>query len=188
MSDVFEIETERLILRHPTLEDAQIITGAKKDVWRELQTWMTWAFDGQETLESTKDFIEYLGPHALAGFCKDTKDLVVLTGLTPQKPDEYETGYWVAKDYLGKGFATEGTAAAIRYGFEMLQAKVIHIGYYEGNEKSRRVIEKLGFDNEIVVKNARHAILGGALQDSHEFTMTNGNHLKDIECQWRGRW
>lgn len=188
MSNIFELETDRLLLRHPTLEDAQIITNAKKTVWRDLQTWMTWAFDGQETFAATKNFIENLGPHSLIGFCKETNDFAVMTGLTPHGPDEYETGYWVAKDFLGKGYATESTAAAIRYGFEMLQAKTIHIGYYEGNEKSRSVIEKLGFKNEVIVKNARRAILGGALQDAHEFTMTNGNHLKEIECQWKGPW
>lgn len=184
-----EIITERLILRHPTMDDAVIINDAKKAVWPELQKWMTWAHDGQETLESTKNFIRDIGNTSLIGLCRKSGEFVVSTGLLPfEKPDEYVTGYWVAQDFLGKGYATEATCAAIRYAFEVLSARKIHIGYYENNVKSRRIIEKLGFSNEIVLPKSRKAIIHDGWDDAHDFTMTDPSVLPQMECEWRGRW
>jgi len=55
--------------------------------------------------------------------------------------DFYETGYWVAPKYAGQGMATEAANAAIRYAFGHLGAKAITIGYFDGNEPSRRIVE-----------------------------------------------
>lgn len=143
MSDILEIETDRLILRHPTIDDAETITRAKQDIWPELQQWMSWSSDGQEKLDATIDFIQgKIGKNSLIGFLKDTGEFALMSGLTPQTaPDEYETGYWAAKNQRGKGYAAEATNAAIRFAFEQLKAKVIHISYFSGNEKSMRIIE-----------------------------------------------
>jgi len=184
----FVITTERLILRHPTMHDAQIITEGKQAVWPELQAWMKWAYDGEETLEATKNFIGNLGVHSLIGLRRDSGKFVVMTGLTPLAPDEYETGYWVTKDFLGKGYATEATCAAMHFAFAALNAKKIHIGHFEGNTKSRRVIEKLGFSNEVIKPKDRKCIVGDRYQDSHDFSMTDPSMLPDIQYDWRGRW
>ena len=53
----------------------------------------------------------------------------------------YETGYWVARKYAGQGMATEAANAAIRYAFSRLGAKAISIGYFDGNDASRRIVE-----------------------------------------------
>lgn len=190
MSGSIEITTDRLILRHPVMEDAETITQAKQDVWPELQRWMSWSVDGQETIEATKDFIRNgLGKDSLIGFCRKTGDFVLMTGLTPQAaPDEYETGYWVAKDFLGRGYASEGTCATIHFAFSALKAKTIHISHFEGNMKSRHIIQKLGFTDEIVHEKLRTCFLDGTKQDSHSFTMTSPAALPEIEYSWRGRW
>lgn len=184
----FELTTSRLILRHPTMDDAQTITAGKQAVWPQLQTWMKWAFDGEETLEATQNFIHNLGNSSLIGLSRDDGQFVVMTGLTPMEPDEYETGYWVARDFLGKGYATEATCATMHFGFQQLKAQKIHIGYYEGNIKSRRVIEKLGFSNEVIKPKDRKMIIGDGWQDSHDFSMTDPTMLPDIEYEWIGRW
>lgn len=190
MSGSIEITTERLILRHPVMDDAETITRAKQDVWPELQRWMSWSADGQQTIEATKDFINGpIGKNSLIGFCRHSGAFILMTGLTPQvAPDEYETGYWVARDFLGRGYATEGTCAAIRFAFEGLQAKTIHISHFEGNMKSRRIIQKLGFTDEVVQEKVRACFIDGAMQDSHCFTMTDPAVLPAIEYSWRGRW
>lgn len=66
------------------------------------------------------------------------------TDMTDQD-DECELGYWLGKPFWGRGYVPEAAAEIIRHGFEDLQMKTIWCGYYDGNNKSKRVQEKLGF-------------------------------------------
>ena len=59
--------------------------------------------------------------------------------------DECELGYWLGKPFWGRGFMPEAAGELIRHGFEDLGMKTIWCGYYDGNLKSKRVQEKLGF-------------------------------------------
>ena len=59
--------------------------------------------------------------------------------------DEYELGYWIGKPFWGQGLIPEASRRMLRYAFEDLGMNRIWCGYYDGNEKSRRVQEKLGF-------------------------------------------
>ena len=59
--------------------------------------------------------------------------------------DEYELGYWIGRPFWGKGLIPEASREMLRYAFEDLGMNRIWCGYYDGNEKSRRVQEKLGF-------------------------------------------
>ena len=62
-----------------------------------------------------------------------------------EKDDEYELGYWIGKLFWGQGLIPEASRELLRYAFEDLGMNRIWCGYYDGNEKSRRVQEKLGF-------------------------------------------
>lgn len=63
-----------------------------------------------------------------------------------EKDDEPELGYWIGQEFWGRGYAPEAAAALISYAFTELHCPKIWCCYYEGNEKSRKVMEdKLGF-------------------------------------------
>ena len=62
-------------------------------------------------------------------------------------PYDMELGYWIGTPYWGKGLVPEAAKALIRRGFEELGCKNIWCGYFDGNNKSRRVQEKLGFSH-----------------------------------------
>ena len=49
------------------------------------------------------------------------------------------------KPFWGQGLIPEASREMLRYAFEDLGMNRIWCGYYDGNEKSRRVQEKLGF-------------------------------------------
>lgn len=55
-----------------------------------------------------------------------------------------EIGWRLAADYWGRGLATEGARAAVRYGFETLGLQEIVSFTVPANMRSRRVMEKLG--------------------------------------------
>ncbi|MBE6632480.1 MAG: GNAT family N-acetyltransferase [Ruminococcaceae bacterium] len=61
------------------------------------------------------------------------------------REDECELGYWIGKDFWGRGLIPEASAEIMRYAFEELGVRAVWCGYYEGNFKSCRVQEKLGF-------------------------------------------
>lgn len=59
--------------------------------------------------------------------------------------DEYELGYWIGRPFWGQGLIPEASRELLRHAFEDLGMRRIWCGYYDGNTKSRRVQEKLGF-------------------------------------------
>lgn len=61
------------------------------------------------------------------------------------KGDECELGYWLGKPFWGRGYMPEAAKELIRHGFENLKMSTIWCGYYDGNGKSKRVQEKVGF-------------------------------------------
>lgn len=58
---------------------------------------------------------------------------------------ELELGYWMGRAFWGRGYAPEAVEALLRHCFEVLAQPRVWCAHYEGNEKSRRVIEKCGF-------------------------------------------
>lgn len=58
---------------------------------------------------------------------------------------ECELGYWLGKPFWGRGYVPEAAAELLRHAFEDLGMTAVWCGYYDGNDKSKRVQEKLGF-------------------------------------------
>lgn len=56
-----------------------------------------------------------------------------------------ELGYWIGRPFWGQGLIPEAANALLRRGFEELGLTCIWGGYFDGNERSRRVMEKCGF-------------------------------------------
>ena len=61
------------------------------------------------------------------------------------KDDETELGYWLGVPYWGRGIVPEAAREMLRHAFEDLNMQRVWCGYYDGNERSKRVQEKLGF-------------------------------------------
>ena len=191
MRHLMPIVTPRLVLRPPTLGDLDSIQTAKEDAWPDLQRWMAWAFDNQRSRQAMEDSIRRTMDYqsqagiALAGFHRIDGDFVVRTALDiTDEPDVYETGYWVAPKYVGMGMATEAASAAIRYAFGQLGAKAISIGYFDGNEPSRRIVEKLGFQKLDVAPKPATRCLDGTKLDRHKYILTSPDALPELEVSW----
>lgn len=77
-----------------------------------------------------------------------------------EKDDEAELGYWLGVPYWGRGIVPEAARALLRRAFEDLGLARVWCGYYEGNEKSKRVQEKLGFLYQWTTENVPVPQLG----------------------------
>ena len=65
-----------------------------------------------------------------------------------------EVGYWIAKDFEGRGIVTKSCAALIDYAFDELAMNRIEIRCATENIKSRAIPERLGFQLEGVLRQA----------------------------------
>ena len=66
-------------------------------------------------------------------------------GSAPMGNSEAEIGYWIGVPYWGQGLIPEAVRELLRRCFEELSCTGVWCGYYNGNEKSKRVQEKCGF-------------------------------------------
>lgn len=145
-----EIRTERLLLRKWTDADAEsMFEQAKNPEIGPVAGWPP-----HKNVEESRNVIRNVlnGAEAYA-ICLPEENKAIgavelkLNGHTDmtEREDECELGYWIGQDYWGKGYMPEAARALIRRGFEELGMTTIWCGYYDGNEKSKRVQEKIGF-------------------------------------------
>jgi len=99
-----------------------------------------------------KGFIEKRANFAL--YHKEDKKVIGSVGLHgswTSRNESYkhlkakEIGYMVAKDYWGRGLATEAVKFIVEYGFNTLGLDAFGIAHFAENVQSRRVAEKCGF-------------------------------------------
>ncbi|MDO4555385.1 MAG: GNAT family N-acetyltransferase [Lachnospiraceae bacterium] len=75
-------------------------------------------------------------------------------------PDnEGELGYWIGEPFWGQGLIPEACEVLIRHAFEDLKLECLWCGYFDGNEKSKRVQEKCGFLYHHTNKDIRWALM-----------------------------
>lgn len=142
------LETKRLILRPWREEDAEELYryACDPDVGP-IAGWPVHT-DIENSREIIRNVLSEEGTFAVV--LKETGLPVGCIGIMrnaniPTKEKEAEIGYWIGKPYWGQGLIPEAVEECLRCCFEALGCERVWCGYYEGNEKSRRVQEKCGF-------------------------------------------
>ena len=87
------------------------------------------------------------------------------------RDDECELGYWIGKPFWGQGLIPEASRELIRHAFKDLGMRAVWCGYYDGNEKSKRVQEKLGFVYRYTTEGLEVALLN-EIRTGHTNLMT----------------
>ncbi|HKR24541.1 MAG TPA: GNAT family N-acetyltransferase [Allosphingosinicella sp.] len=83
---------------------------------------------------------------------------------------EPEFGYWVARPYWGRGFATEAGKALVANARDTLRLKRLDAGHFVDNPASGRVLRKLGF-RPTGVTRARYSAGRNAEAPCREFAL-----------------
>jgi RimJ/RimL family protein N-acetyltransferase len=138
------LETKRLVLRAPRLEDAKKVATLAND--RRIAE-NTARIPHPYKLADAESFI--CGANKAGGeavFLITLRDRTVIgaCGIMPQEPVP-ELGYWLGVPHWGKGYATEALHAVIDYAFTDLTHEALQAGARVTNPASRRVLEKCGF-------------------------------------------
>ena len=130
-----QIETERLLLRPFSEADAADLYKYARDP--EVGPAAGWPPHG--SVEESRNIIRLVlsGPESYAVCKKEDGRVIGAIGLSLN-----------GKPFWGQGLMTEASEALLRRAFTELGMRRVWCGYYEGNEKSKRVQEKLGFRHE----------------------------------------
>ena len=144
------LTTERLILRPWEESDAESLYKYAKDP----AVGPVAGWPPHKSAEESLNIIRnVLNGHQCYAICDKATGKAIgsielkLKGRTDmtERDDECELGYWLRQPFWGLGYATEAAKELIRYGFEALGMTTVWCGYYDGNDRSKRVQEKLGF-------------------------------------------
>lgn len=142
------LTTERLLLRPWTEADAPACFDYAKDP----RVGPAAGWPAHTGVEQSRDVIRsvLMVPETYAILLKEDGRLIGSIGLKfdsdlASGKDEAELGYWIGVPFWGRGLMPEAGEEALRHAFEDLQLARVWCGYYQGNDRSRRVQEKLGF-------------------------------------------
>ena len=157
------LETERLILRPWELTDAEyLFQYASHPAVGPIAGWSphTSAKNSREIIENILSV-----PETYAVVLKELSHPIGSIGLMIGSasnigiPDtEGEIGYWIGVPFWGQGFIPEASRKIMQHGFEDLGLQRLWCGYFDGNDKSKRVQEKCGFTYHHTVNNVPCAI------------------------------
>jgi ribosomal-protein-alanine N-acetyltransferase len=143
------LTTARLRYRRPTAADVDAIF-ARYATDPEVTRFLAWP--RHRTRTDTEAFVAFstelwaacgLGPLLIESIA--TGELLGSTGLAPEGPGKASTGYLLARDAWGRGYATEALAAMValaqRQGVGTLETFC-----HPDHRASRHVLEKAGFE------------------------------------------
>ncbi|WP_394191462.1 GNAT family N-acetyltransferase [Paenisporosarcina quisquiliarum] len=151
------LETDRLILRHLSEEDAEFIVTLLNE-----PDWIKYIGDrGIRTVEDAKKYIKE-GPmtmyneHGIGLYLIELKENAKPIGLCGLLYRDFlkdvDLGFALLSKYWGKGYAFEAAQSTLSYGAEILGHHRI-VGFTSlDNEKSANLLQKLGMKDEGKIK------------------------------------
>jgi ribosomal-protein-alanine N-acetyltransferase len=147
------LETERLVLRAATLEDAIALQQVRTN--REVMEYMDTFY--HDTLQVSRDFISfnleaYANKKVIYWMLEDKTSGKTIGDFSFFKIDSKhhraEIGYTLEPNYWGKGYMTEVMCRLFSFGFNDFNLHSLEANINPQNEKSKGILLKLGFQKE----------------------------------------
>ncbi len=154
------LETERLILRLQTTDDAPFILELVND-----PSWIQFIGDrGVKTGEEAARYIENgaIRMYEQFGFClyivakKEDQTPIGICGFVKRDTlEDVDIGFAFLPDYWGKGYAYEAALAVLAYGLDTLGFNRIVAITTQDNHASAKLLERIGlqFERDIQFSN-----------------------------------
>lgn len=145
MKDI--IETERLILREWKETDAEALFNGLSN----FETAKNLTVPFPYKLEYAKDFISRHLKNSLKSFTfaitlKETGEVIGGTSLDfYPEINKYKGGIWLNQKFTGFGYGTETWIARAKFAFEELNVEELENGFFEFNEISKKMQQKIGY-------------------------------------------
>lgn len=146
------VQTDHLLLRNWTVEDAPTLGALVTDNADHLRPWMPWIALEPLSLDERIDLItrweqqRTIGGDTLLGvFLLDGTPIGSCGLHTRRGPGVLEIGYWIAEEHTGRGHATDVARALTIAAFEHPGTDRVEIHHDRDNVRSGRVPAKLGY-------------------------------------------
>ncbi|MBY8974221.1 GNAT family N-acetyltransferase [Rhodobacteraceae bacterium NNCM2] len=159
---IAEIETKRLILRPPRIEDHPAWAQLRRDSRAFLTPWEpTWSRDHltQRAFRNRVVWAErsIRNDEAWPLFLVRREDGQIVGGLTlsniRRQPAQAGTlGYWTGEPYIRQGYMAEALSALCDHAFGMLDLSRLEAACLAENTASRHLLERCGFKYEGVAQ------------------------------------
>jgi RimJ/RimL family protein N-acetyltransferase len=140
---MIEIKTDRLILKKPKSKQDILSIVSQIGDW-EVVKWLAMV-PYPYTYNDCESYLKESNNNELALNIFLDNQLIGGVGLHLHNDNYYELGYWLGKDYWGKGYATESSKYLLEYALKKLDSPKIKSGYFIDNLPSGNVLKKLGF-------------------------------------------
>ena len=161
-----------VVLRPPTLDDADEVVAAIRSSLAEVSPWLTWATEDY----GVADHCDWVMTSAQRGdypllICDPAGAVIGSVGLNQidRLNSRANLGYWVHSARSGQGIATRAAALTARWAVEGLGFARIEIVMSVENSASRAVAERLGAYHEGVLRSALD--LHGRRHDAHLYSL-----------------
>jgi RimJ/RimL family protein N-acetyltransferase len=154
-----------------------------------LRPWMPWAAGDPPDLQTRLNYLRArrakfdLGEDFVYGIFNQEETVVLGgTGLhTRAGEDTREIGYWIHKDYINQGYATEVAMALTKVAFEVDQVRRVLIQCVVENIRSAAIPKKLGFTHEATLR--QRALLNGRYHDMQLWTLLQDEYPPNMCSQ-----
>lgn len=175
----YRIETPRMVIRCWKPGDAQLLKTAIDSSLDHLRPWMPFAANEPTDVQTKINLLRrFRGnfdldvDYVYGIFDRDEAEVLGGTGLhTRIGKNALEIGYWIRADAVGRGLATEATAALTQTAFVVNGVDRVEIHCDPQNSASAAVPRKLGFMHEATLQ--RRIAFGddGEMRDSMIWTL-----------------
>ena len=149
MSSYIFLHTPRLTLRHYTMDDLDRlhVLNTDEEVMKYIRPIQT---DIDKTQRDLVKMLSYYGQEETVGYlAAEERETGAFIGSFALRDldgtDKVELGYRLHKAYWGKGYATEGSQALIKYAFTEWKIPELVAVVRPEHVASQRVLEKCGF-------------------------------------------
>jgi RimJ/RimL family protein N-acetyltransferase len=140
----FVLETERLLLRRPTLADVKAIAHLANDLRVAINLRrLPHPYATEHAVEFVRSLGDEIRNTVFLIECNATPIGVV--GVDWREPEAPELGYWLGVEHWGRGLGTEAARAVIDFSFEEFDIEHLVSGARVTNPSSRNILEKCGF-------------------------------------------
>ena len=140
----FVLETERLLLRRPTLADVKAIARLAGDLRVSINLRrMPHPYAQEHAVEFVRSLAEEIRNTVFLIECG--RAAIGMVGVDWREPEAPELGYWLGVEHWGQGFGTEAARAVIDFTFEEFEVEQLFSGARVTNPSSRNILEKCGF-------------------------------------------
>ena len=156
------IKTDRLVLCQLQIEDTVVL----HEYWSDEAVTEYFTIDPFTNIKETIEMVEVLKNLfrcrqgiRWAIVRKNDSKVLGTCGFHNLKPEHLrvEMGYELGKKYWGQGFMAEALTAILDYGFNVMQVNRIEAFVNQGNGRSVRILEKMGFKLDGLLRNYEFA-------------------------------